>query len=391
MKINPDIFENTETAFALKTDFELQKAKTLFGLVGSPALVNIGSSAANLALSLHLPVSFLFRHSIYDHFCGGETFAECKNTIEHLAKREVGVLLNYGVELKETEEDFDKTIAKNLEAIAFAGKNRMVKALCIKITGFGRFGLFEKMQAGEKLNANEKAELKRVKQRFEQLCETAAKLQVALYVDAEESWIQDPLDSMVEEMMAKHNTEFCVVYNTFQIYRWDRLAYLKAQTQKAIDGKYLLGAKLVRGAYMEKERERAEELGYPSPIHANKEAVDKDFNEAVSWCFNHLQQVYVCVASQSEASNLLAIKLLQNKTTEHKAHVLFSQLYGMGDNITFNLAKHGFQATKYLPYGPVKDVVPYLIRRAQENTSVAGQTGRELSLIKREIERRKKK
>lgn len=391
MKIKPDIFENTETAFALKTDFELQKAKTLFSLVGSPALVNIGSGAANLALSLHLPVSFLFRHSIYNHFCGGETFDECKTTIEHLAKSEVGVLLNYGVELKETEEDFDKTIAKNLEAIEFAGKNRMVKALCIKITGFGRFGLFEKVQIGEQLTAKENAELKRVKQRFEQLCATAAKLNVALYVDAEESWIQDPLDSMVEEMMMKYNQSFCVVYNTFQIYRWDRLAYLKEKTQKAIEGNYLLGAKLVRGAYMEKERERAEELGYPSPIHENKEAVDKDFNEAVSWCFNHLQHVYVCVASQSEESNLLAIALLKNKNDEEKSRVLFSQLYGMGDNITFNLAKYGFQATKYLPYGPVKDVVPYLIRRAQENTSVAGQTGRELLLIKRELVRRKNK
>lgn len=391
MKIKPDIFENTETAFALKTDFELQKAKTLFSLVGSPALVNIGSGAANLALSLHLPVSFLFRHSIYNHFCGGETFDECKTTIEHLAKSEVGVLLNYGVELKETEEDFDKTIAKNLEAIEFAGKNRMVKALCIKITGFGRFGLFEKVQIGEQLTAKENAELKRVKQRFEQLCATAAKLNVALYVDAEESWIQDPLDSMVEEMMMKYNQSFCVVYNTFQIYRWDRLAYLKEKTQKAIEGNYLLGAKLVRGAYMEKERERAEELGYPSPIHENKEAVDKDFNEAVSWCFNHLQHVYVCVASQSEESNLLVIALLKNKNDEEKSRVLFSQLYGMGDNITFNLAKYGFQATKYLPYGPVKDVVPYLIRRAQENTSVAGQTGRELLLIKRELVRRKNK
>lgn len=391
MRITPNIFENTATAFALKSDFELQKAKTLFSLVGSPLLVNMGSTAANLALGLHLPVSFLFRHTIYNHFCGGETFDECKKTIENLAKSKVGVLLNYGVELKETEADFDTTVAKNMEAIAFAAENRSVKALCIKITGFGRFGLFEKMQSGVALSAKEKAELKRVKQRLEQMCAAAAEWRVALYVDAEESWIQDPLDSLVEEMMIKYNHDFCTVYNTFQIYRWDRLDYLKAQTQKAISGNYLLGAKLVRGAYMEKERERAADMGYRSPIHENKEAVDLDFNAAVAWCFDHLSQMSVCVASQSEASNLLAIEMLQSKSGADRAKVLFSQLYGMGDNITFNLAESGFQATKYLPYGPVKDVVPYLIRRAQENTSVAGQTGRELSLIQRELARRKKK
>lgn len=390
MKISPDIFENTEIAYQTKSDADLHKAKALFQLMSNNSIVSLGSSLATFALSLHLPVSPLFRYTVYNNFCGGETFAECKKTIQKLEESGVGVLLNYGVELKETEEDFDKTMAKNIEALEFASNNRSVKALCIKITGFGRFGLFEKIQSGEKLSAEEKKEFARVKKRFEKLCEVATKNEVPLYVDAEESWIQNPLDEMVEEMMAQHNLEKCIVFNTFQMYRWDRLDYLHAQLKKAKAGKYRLGAKLVRGAYMEKERERAQEMKYPSPIHKNKKATDEDFDEAVNICLDHLQHISLCIASQSEHSNLLAIQQMEKrKIDRNHPGVLFSQLYGMGDNITFNLAQLGLLATKYLPYGPVKEVIPYLIRRAQENTSVAGQTTRELSLIKKEVKRRK--
>ena len=390
MKVSPDIFEDTETAYQTKTDGNLYKAKAMFQLMGNNGLVNLGSSLATLALSLHLPVSSLFRWTVYNHFCGGETFAECKKTIQVLGKSNVGVLLNYGVELKETEEDFDKTIAKNLEALEFAGKNKSVKALCVKLTGFGRLALFEKIQQGDKLTPEEKKEFTAFKKRFEKLCDVASKNEVALYVDAEESWIQNPLDELVEEMMAKHNKKNCIVFNTFQMYRWDRLDYLEAQMKKAKTGNYILGAKLVRGAYMEKERERAKEMGYPSPIHKNKKAVDKDFDEAVNLCLDNLESLFVCIASQSEESNLLAIQQIDKKKIERTSErIIFSQLYGMGDNITFNLAKLGLTATKYLPYGPVKDVIPYLIRRAQENTSVSGQTSREFQLIKKEIKRRK--
>ncbi len=390
MKIFPDIFEDTETAYATKSIGDLQKAKVMFQLMGNNSLVNLGSSLASFALSLHLPVSPLFRFTVYNHFCGGETFDECKDTIHDLQKSNVGVLLNYGVELKETEEDFDKTIAKNIEALEFAGKNKSIKAICVKITGFGRFALFEKIQNKEPLSVAEKKELLKVKKRFEKLCEVAERNEVAIYVDAEESWIQNPLDEMVEEMMEKHNRKHCIVFNTFQMYRWDRLDYLKAQIEKAKAGNYLLGAKLVRGAYMEKERERAKELNYKSPIHKNKKAVDEDFDEAVNICLDNLEALFVCVASQSEESNLLAIQQIDKKKIERTSErIIFSQLYGMGDNITFNLAKLGFHATKYLPYGPVKDVIPYLIRRANENTSVSGQTSREFALIKKELKRRK--
>jgi proline dehydrogenase len=392
MDIAPDIFEDTQAAFELKSDAELSKAKLLFGLFGNDKLVKLGSSLTTFSLNMHLPVTPLIKWTVYDHFCGGETFAECKQTIDKLSKVNVGTLLNYGVELKETEEDFDKTIAHTIEALEFSGKNKAVKAICIKLTGFGRFGLYEKMQEGKPLTAGEEKELQKVKARFDKLCSIAAKNNVALYVDAEESWIQDPLDAMVEEMMAKYNKDACIVYNTFQLYRWDRLAYLKQEIEKAKAGAYICGVKIVRGAYMEKERERAAEMGYKSPIHENKKAVDKDFNEAVGLCLDNLQYLSVCIASQSEQSNLLALQLMQQKRiAPNHPRVYFSQLYGMGDNITFNQAKLGFNATKYLPYGPVKDVVPYLIRRAQENTSVSGQMGRELKLLVTEIKRRKRK
>jgi len=388
--IDKDIFENTAVAFAHKTTTELKKAKWLFSLISNNKLVNFGTTMAGFALRLHLPMSPFFRFTVYDHFCGGETFEECKKTIAKLHKNHVYTMLNYGVELKEREEDFDKTIEKNIEALEFAGENKDVKVLCIKITGFGRFGLFEKIQEGKKLSPVESEELARVMARLDKLCHSAAKNDVAIYVDAEESWIQDPLDSMVEEMMAKYNHKTAVVFNTLQMYRWDRLDYLHRQLRAAKTGGYLLGLKLVRGAYMEKERERAEKLRYKSPIHADKDAVDKDFDAAMNYCLDHLDHISVCIASQSEESNMLAVEHIDKKGIDRKhPHILFSQLYGMGDNITFNLARLGFNASKYLPYGPVKDVIPYLIRRAQENTSVSGQMGRELRLLTTEIERRK--
>ena len=389
MKISPDIFENTEVAFADKSNGQLKKAKALFQLMSNNGLVSLGSSLANLALSLHLPVSPLFRYTVYNHFCGGETFTECKKTIQKLEKNGVGVLLNYGVELKEREEDFNKTVERNIEALQFGGKNKAVKALCIKLTGFGRLGLFEKIQSGEKLSVDEKQELSAFKKRLDKVCSVAEKNDVPLYVDAEESWIQDPLDEMVEEMMEKYNRGKCIVFNTFQLYRHDRLAYLQQQIDRAIAGQYSLGAKLVRGAYMEKERERAKEMGYKSPIHRNKKDVDADFNQAVNLCLDNLESLHLCVASQSEHSNQLAMEfIVKKKIDPQNPRILFSQLYGMGDNVTFNQAKLEFNATKYLPYGPVKEVIPYLIRRAQENTSVAGQTTRELSLIVKELNRR---
>jgi proline dehydrogenase len=391
LTVDKDIFEDTAVAFAPKTNAELQKARILFSLISNNKLVRLGTAAAGLALRLHLPISPLFRYTVYEHFCGGETFDQCKKTIAKLNKSHVFAMLNYGVELKEEEADFDKTVEKNIEALEFAGQNSDVKVLCIKISGFGRFGLFEKMQAGERLTHAEQNEYDKVTARLDKLCHAAARNDVAIYVDAEESWIQDTLDTMVEDMMDKYNHKKAIVFNTIQLYRWDRLDYLHKELNAAKAKGYVLGAKLVRGAYMEKEREHAAKKGYRSPIHHDKDAVDKDFNKAMNLCLDHLDHVSVCIASQSEESNLLAIQHIDAKKIDRRhPHILFAQLYGMGDNITFNLARLGFNASKYLPYGPVKDVIPYLIRRAQENTSVAGQMGRELRLLTMEIERRKK-
>lgn len=390
--MRPEVsFENTKVAFAAKTTTQLQKARILFTLFGQNTLVDFGTSATEFALKLKLPVSFLFRHTVYDQFCAGETFDECKTTINHLNSFGIGSMLNYGVELKETEEDFDKTIAHTLEAIAFAGENKAVKCICIKLTGFGRFDLFEKISANEKLSAQEKTEIQAIKNRFKKLCQAALKAKVALYVDAEESWIQGALDDITNEIMSEFNREFPLVYNTFQLYRTDRLDFLKSSFEKAVKNGYILGAKIVRGAYMEKERERAKELGYASPILANKNEVDVSFNSGMEFCFAHLDKISVCIASQSEESNLLAVAQMNElKIPKNHAYISFAQLYGMGDNITFNLASQGYNANKYLPYGPVKEVIPYLIRRAQENSSVQGQMGRELSLIVKELKRRKK-
>ena len=385
------IFDNTQTAFAAKTDLQLAKAKLLFQLFGVQPLVNFGSAFTSLSMAIGLPISPLYKYSVYNHFCGGETFAECKKKIKELDSFKVGSMLNYGVELKETEEDFEKTLSHTIEAINFAEENHSVKSICTKITGFGRFALLEKVHAKEKLNKEEEKEFNKIKQRLNRICKAAHEKNVVLYIDAEESWIQDPLDEMVDEMMQAYNKESAIIYNTYQLYRSDRLSFLKKSYEASKKQGYILGAKVVRGAYMEKERERAEKLGYPSPIHENKNNVDKDFNEAVEFCLQHLSDIAVCIASQSEESNRLAIKLMQrlNIPLNHSG-VYFSQLYGMGDNITFNLAKFGCNACKYLPYGPVKDVIPYLIRRAQENSSISGQMGRELNLVNTEIKRRKK-
>ncbi len=384
-----NIFDNTAVAFAAKSNAELKKDKFLFSLMGNNSLVGVGAALTELATAIHFPISPIFKYSVYNHFCGGETFEECQKTVQHLAKYKVAAMLNYGVELKETEADFDKTIQQTLEAINFAGENETVNVICIKLTGFGQFALFEKIQDGEKLTLEEVAAFNRVKTRFETLCKAAKEKGVSLYVDAEESWIQNALDALVDEMMPKYNQEKAVIFNTFQFYRHDRLAYLKKSCENAEKNGFVLGAKIVRGAYMEKERKRAQEMGYPSPIHENKAAVDKDFNEGMLYCLHRLDKVSLCIASQSEESNLKAIQLiLENNIDKNHPHILFSQLYGMGDNITFNLSNLGYNACKYLPYGPVKDVIPYLIRRAQENTSVSGQMSRELKLIKEEIKRR---
>ena len=407
MEAQPVIsFDNTEIAFAYKSDKELKKADFLFSVMGKPWLVKMGTKLTPPAVKWNLPfVKPLIRSTIFQQFVGGETLEQNVVVADKLEKYGVQVILDYGVEGKEGEENFDHACEEFIRVINYASTQPNIPFMSIKVTGFARFGLLEKLdtmmhanegslmkkhlKAVDDLSREEKEEWHRVRTRMHRICETAAKGNVGVFVDAEETWIQDPVDALTILMMDTYNKEKCIVYNTTQHYRHDRLQFLKASYEAAVDRKFILGAKLVRGAYMEKERKRADEMNYPSPIQPNKESSDKDFDDGVRFCIEHIDRISLVVASHNERSNMLAVELLQQKGLPLKnAHVHWSQLYGMSDNITFNLAKAGCNVSKYLPFGPIKDVVPYLMRRAQENTSIGGQTGRELALINKEIKRR---
>jgi proline dehydrogenase len=385
----PLSFDNTEIAFRYRNNKELKRAHFLFSSMSSPFLSKTGMKLTQLAMSWNLPVKSVVKKTIFQQFCGGETIEEAAATSATLEKYGVDVALDYSVEGKEEEAEFDHAVPEFVKAIEYAATQKNIPFIPIKVTGFARFGLLEKLHAGETLNAAEQEEWKRVLNRIDKICGTAARCQSMILIDAEESWIQQPVDDLADVMMEKYNKQTIVVFNTFQMYRHDRLEFLKQSHMLARDRNYILGAKLVRGAYMEKERARAAEQGYPSPIQPDKESTDRDYDAAVAYCLDHLDTVAVFIGTHNEQSCYKAAGIMSQKgLAPGNSHVYLSQLYGMSDNITFNLADAGYNVSKYLPYGPVKDVIPYLMRRAQENTSVAGQTGRELGLIKKEMSRR---
>ncbi|MCW3074820.1 MAG: proline dehydrogenase [Flaviaesturariibacter sp.] len=404
---DPISFDNTAIAFAHKSNKELKEAHWLFSMMGKPWLVQIGTRLAPWSIKAGLPVKGIIRKTIFKQFVGGETLQETAIVAKQLAASNVKVILDYGVEGAEGEAAFDHGADEFIKVIQYAATQPNIPYMSIKVTGFSRFGLLERLDALMKesgksklldaynyalqqLSPAEIGEWNRVYKRMLKISEAASVAGVGVLVDAEETWIQDPVDALTMVMMASFNKEKIVLYNTIQLYRHDRLAFLKQSYEDAMTGAFMLGAKLVRGAYMEKERRRAAEKGYDSPIQPSKEASDTDYNEAVRYCIDRLDVISVIIASHNEGSNLLAAKLLSEKAQPlSHPHVHFSQLYGMSDNITFNLAKAGCSVSKYLPFGPIKDVVPYLMRRAQENTSVGGQTSRELVLIQKELERRR--
>jgi proline dehydrogenase len=405
----PDMisFDNTEYAFAYKSTADLKKAHFLFSSMGSPLLLKTGLSLMPIAIKWNIPFTkSILRNTIFQQFVGGETLEQTAAVADKLEAYNVQVILDYGVEGGDDgEQGFDHATEEFIRVINYAATQHNIPYMSIKVTGFSRFTLLEKIdaamrndavslikryqQALETLTVVEQAEWQKVVDRLKKICEVAGNKKVAVLVDAEETWIQDPVDAITMLMMDEYNKEQVVVYNTIQLYRHDRLAFLKTSYEAAVSRNFILGAKIVRGAYMEKERKRAAELGYPSPIQPNKESSDRDYNAAVEFCIEHLENIAVIVASHNEYSNLLATQLMDKKNLPHNhPHIHFSQLYGMSDNITFNLAKSGCSVSKYLPFGPIGDVVPYLMRRAQENSSVSGQTGRELGLIKKELKRR---
>ncbi len=400
-------FDNTEFAFEYKTDKQLKKAQFLFSMMGNPWLVKAGTRLAPWSIRAGLPVNGIIRNTIFAQFVGGETLEETAVVAKKLGEYNVQVILDYGVEGKEGEDNFDHACEEFIRVINYAATQPNIPFMSVKVTGFARFALLERLdtimhsfegtlmkrylKAIDSLSAEEKEEWHRVRHRVMRVCEAGAAKQVGVFIDAEETWVQDPVDALTILMMDTFNKEWAVVYNTLQHYRHDRIQFLKDSYEAAIERNFILGAKLVRGAYMEKERKRAEEMGYPSPIQLDKESSDRDYNEGVKFCIDNIERVALVVASHNEYSNLYAAQLMQQKGLPlNHPHVHWSQLYGMSDNITFNLAHAGCLVSKYLPFGPIKDVIPYLMRRAQENTSVKGQTGRELALIKKELERRQK-
>lgn len=383
-------FDNTKIAFASKSDADLSRSYLLFTMVSRTSWVKIGKQLTNLAFGLHLPVSGLIKATIFKQFCGGEHIHDCAKVIQSLGDYKIGTILDYSVEGKEAEEEFDKTANETLDTVKRASGDKNIPFCVFKVTGLARFALLEKVSTQTQLTAEEEKEWEKVKGRVMRICAQAAAAGVPIFIDAEESWIQPAIDSLADEMMKQHNRQKAIVYNTVQLYRKDRLTFIKTSHNLAKQHGYQLGLKLVRGAYMEKERERAVAMGYPNPIQNTKEDSDLDYNAALAYCVENISSIAICAGTHNEKSSLYLIELMEKyHVASNDKRIFFSQLLGMSDHISYNLAQAGYNVAKYVPYGPVKDVLPYLIRRAEENTSVKGQTGRELSLIIKEKQRRK--
>lgn len=382
-------FDNTEVAFHNKSNAELKAGYWLFKMISSNFLTQVGPPITNFFMNIGLPIKGIIKATIFKHFCGGETIAECEGTIAQLNFGQVGTILDYSVEGEEEEAVFDFTCEEIIRTIDRAAGDKRIPITVFKVTGIGRFGLLEKLDAKQELTLAETAEFEKVKQRCEKICRAAFDQKVPVMVDAEESWIQDTIDELAFDMMRLFNKTEIIVYNTYQMYRHDKLADLKADHLIAKANGFILGVKMVRGAYMEKERKRAEEMGYPSPIQPTKEASDNDYNESLRYSMTHINEIAIVCGTHNEQSSRLLAQLLDEYNVPHDhAHVYFAQLLGMSDNLSFNLSDSGYNVAKYVPYGPVKAVMPYLFRRAQENTSIAGQTSRELGLIMKEKKRR---
>jgi proline dehydrogenase len=384
-------FSNIKNAFAYKSNAELNKAYWLFKAISNNFLVNMGPKLTLLALKMHLPVKPLIRSTIYSHFCGGETIDECTKTIEQLGKYHVGSILDYSVEGHEKESDFDQSCIELQNTVKRAKGDKNIPFCVFKVTGVGRFELLGQVSEGRTLTDAEQQEWQRLKNRVMTICRLAYECKVRIFIDAEESWIQKAIDDLADEMMLLFNQEITYVYNTIQLYRHDRLLFLKQNIEWARSKGYKPGYKLVRGAYMEKERARAEKMQVTSPIQASKTETDHDYDAALKVCINNHDIVSICAGTHNEASSLLLTRLMEEKNISNKdSQIWFSQLLGMSDHISFNLAEAGYNVCKYVPYGPVVSVLPYLFRRAAENTSISGQMGRELRNIQEERERRKK-
>lgn len=382
-------FNDTETAFALKSDAQLRKASWLFRMVGSKSLVGLGKKAAGLAMKLRLPIREVVKQTVYDQFVGGETIDECETIIKKMLEHNVYSLLDYSIEGKETDADFDRTKDKIVQTIKYGASHEGVPFAVFKPTGVARFAILEKYCVNKPFTEFESRAWTRAKNRIEEICYTAHKFGLRVMIDAEESWIQRAIDDVTREMMERFNREDAIIFNTLQMYRHDRLDYLKDSLERARERGYRLGVKFVRGAYMEKERRRAEEMDYEDPINPDKEASDKSFNDGLRYAVDHVDEMSFVAGSHNEESSLFLAQLMEEHDLDNNdPRIWFSQLYGMSDHLSFNLAQEGYNVVKYLPFGPVSETLPYLIRRAEENSAASGQTSRELRLIEKELQRR---
>ena len=391
MESEPKIsFDNTAVAFRYKSDKELKKAHFIFSLVNHPWISSLATGFVKFAFKLKLPIDPLIKQTAFEHFCGGESIEDSVGVVNTLGKYNVQTILDYSVEGEKSETGFDNTVQELLRIIEKASSENHIPFAVFKVTGVGDMDLLEKVQHQSTLSSAEQLAFERVRNRVDAICKRAHALDVPLLIDAEESWIQGTIDAVTYEMMALYNREKPLIFNTYQLYRTDTLNNLKNAFRTAIQNGYFIGAKLVRGAYMEKERDRAEQMGYVSPIQPTKEATDNAFNEAVLFCLENRERISMMCGSHNEYSNYFLTIMMEKHGVKHNdTRIWFAQLYGMSDNISFNLAQSGYQVAKYVPYGPVRSVMPYLFRRAEENTSVAGQSSRELTLIRNEVKRRK--
>lgn len=388
--LRPLSFEDTSIAFSSQSDFKLRKTYWLFALMNKGWLVNLGTFFIKIALRLRLPIKFLIKNTIFEQFCGGESIQDSEKTIRHLHDVHVGTILDYSIEGEETEKSFDETTLEILRTIERASESSDIPFSVFKVTGVASTELLEAIQIGDSLNKEQKAEFDRVMKRVDTLCRRAYERNVRIFIDAEESWIQDTIDTLAYEMMNRYNHERPIVYNTYQMYRWESLAHLRRDTAEAQAKGYYLGVKLVRGAYLEKERLRAHEEEYQDPIQATKEDTDIAFNEAIEFCLQNRDTISICLGTHNEESCLYCVELMkQLGIAPGDLHIYFAQLLGMSDNISYNLANAGYNVAKYVPYGPVEAVMPYLFRRADENKSIAGQSSREFTLVSNELKRRK--
>ncbi len=383
-------FENTEIAFSIKSDRDLRRAYFLFKLISYPTLVKIGNPVIRFCSTLGIPIGWIVKPTAFKHFVGGATLEECQPAVDKLKTANVYSILDYSVEGREDDASIRAALEETLRAVRHAGNNPDIPFAVFKPTAFGNSKAMEVLSGESVPDKKTKEEGEKFKARIEKLCQTAFDSDIPIMVDAEDTYYQNFIDQVVMDMMRKYNKQKAIVFNTYQMYRHDRIGVLKSDIETARKERFCLGAKFVRGAYMEKERERAQRLRYEDPIQPDKESTDRDYNLALKICVENIDIVSIFNGTHNEYSSMYLAELMQeHQINPGDQRAWFSQLYGMSEHISFNLAAAGYNVAKYVPYGPVRYVLPYLMRRVEENTSVKGQTGRELSLIQREIDRRK--